>query len=146
MKTASNFEPLRRGVSRGRPMGRGAGYGVLPPPARVRPLPATPTFLFTSFRQTVAMAILAFAVVALLACGGQLSVQVEKEATSEVEATPTAEATATPSPVPTPTAVEAAAAAPEEERQPPLEIPDRGYNSVGDPAAPVTLFDFSDFT
>ena len=84
--------------------------------------------------------------VALLACGGQLSVQVEKEATREIEVTPTVEATATPSPVPTPTAVEAATAAPEEEQQPPLEIPDRGYNSVGNPDAPVTLFDFSDFT
>ena len=85
---------------------------------------------------------------ALLACGGQLTVEVtrEVEATPTVEVTPTAEATATPSPVPTPTAVEAAAAAQEEEQQPPLEIPDRGYNSVGDPDAPVTLFDFSDFT
>ena len=92
------------------------------------------------------MAILAFAVVALLACSGQLGVQVEKEVTPEDEVTPTVEALATPSPVPTPTAVEAAAAAPDEEQEPPLEIPDRGYNTVGNPDAPVTLFDFSDFT
>lgn len=94
----------------------------------------------------MAMAFLVFAVVALLACSGQLSVEVEKEVTREVEATPTVEAAVTPSPVPTPTAVATATVAPEEEKQPPLEIPDRGYNSVGNPDAPVTLFDFSDFT
>ena len=83
---------------------------------------------------------------ALLACGGQLSVEVEKEVTPEVDVTPTVEATATPSPVPTPTSAATATAAPEEEERPPLEIPDRGYNSVGSPDAPVTLLDFSDFT
>ena len=83
---------------------------------------------------------------ALLACSGQLNVEVEKAITPEVEATPTAEPTATPSPVPTPTAAATTTAAPEEEEQPPLVIPDRGYNSVGSPDAPVTLLDFSDFT
>ena len=83
---------------------------------------------------------------ALLACAGQLSVEVEKAVTPEVEVTPTAESTATPSPVPAPTAVPTATLAPEKEEQPPLEIPDRGYNSVGSPDAPVTLLDFSDFT
>ena len=81
---------------------------------------------------------------ALLACSGQLSIEVEKQAT------PTVEPTATPSPVPTrataPTATATATAEPEEEPIPPLEIPDRGYNSVGSPDAPVTLLDFSDFT
>ena len=83
---------------------------------------------------------------ALLACSGQLSVEVEREVTPEVEATPTAEPTATPSPVPTRATAPTATAEPEEEEQPPLEIPDRGYNSVGSPDAPVTLLDFSDFT
>ena len=36
---------------------------------------------------------------------------------------------------PTPTAFATATAKPEEEPQPPLEIPDRGYNSVGSPDA-----------
>lgn len=91
-------------------------------------------------------AVPAFALVALLACGGQLSVEVEREVTPEVAVTPTVEATATPSPVLTPTAAATATAEPEEEERPPLEIPDRGYNSVGSPDAPVTLLDFSDFT
>lgn len=91
-------------------------------------------------------AIPVFLTVAFLACSGQLSVEVEREVTPEVEATPTVEPTATPSPVPTPTAAATATAAPEEEQLAPLEIPDRGYNSVGSPDAPVTLLDFSDFT
>ena len=94
----------------------------------------------------MAMLIPAFALVALLACSGQLSVEVEKAVTPTVEPTPTAEPTATASPVPTPTAAPTATAEPDEEKQPPLEIPDRGYNSVGSPDAPVTLLDFSDFT
>ena len=127
-------------------MERGAGYGVSSHPARLRPFRGTPTFLLTSSRRIMAMATLAFVAVALLACAGQLSVEVEKAVTPEVEVTPTAESTATPSPVPAPTAVPTATLAPEEEKQPPLEIPDRGYNSVGSPDAPVTLLDFSDFT
>ena len=139
--------PTRTGVSCGRPMvARGAGYGVSPHPAWLRPFPGILTFSFTSFRRTMAMAFLVFAAVALLACSGEPSVQVEEEVTREVEATPTVEAAVTPSPVPTPTTAATATVAPEEEPLPPLEIPDRGYNSVGNPDAPVTLFDFSDFT
>ena len=79
---------------------------------------------------------------ALLACAGQTTA----EDTPEINVTPTVEPTATPSPVPTPTVAATATAEPEEEPRPPLEIPDRGYNSVGSPDAPVTLLDFSDFT
>ncbi len=86
--------------------------------------------------------------VMLLACSGEATLEVtrEVEVTRNVEVTPTAEPTATPSPVPTPTPAATATAALEEQQQPPLEIPDRGYNSVGSPDAPVTLLDFSDFT
>ena len=57
----------------------------------------------------------------------------------------TVEVVATASPTPTPEPAPTATVAPEEEEEP-LEVPDRGYNSVGSPDAPVTLFDFSDFT
>ncbi len=86
-----------------------------------------------------------FLVVALLACSGELSVEVEKEATREVEATPTVEVVATASPTPTPEPAPTATPEPVEEQEP-LEVPDRGYNTVGSADAPVTLFDFSDFT
>ena len=94
-------------------------------------------------------AIPVFAVVALLACAGETLVEVTPgvEVTREVEATRTVEVAATASPAPTATAVvETATVAPEEEQKTPLEVPDRGYNTLGNPDAPVTLFDFSDFT
>ena len=87
-----------------------------------------------------------FLVVALIACSGELTVEVETEVTREVVATPTVELAPTSSPSPTPEPTPTATVAPEEEEEPPLEIPDRGYNAVGSPDAPVTLFDFSDFT
>ncbi len=94
-------------------------------------------------RLTYALAVFVF--VALLACSGELTVEVEKEVTREVEATPTVEVVATATPSPTPEPAPTATPEPVEEEEP-LEVPDRGYNSVGSPDAPVTLFDFSDFT
>ena len=51
---------------------------------------------------------------------------------------PTATQEPTPTPEPTvvaePTAINRA-----------VNIPNRGYNSLGDPDAPITMFDFSDF-
>ncbi len=94
-------------------------------------------------------AIPVFVVVAVLACSGELTVEVEKEVAREVEATPTVEVVATATPAPTPEPVETATPAPDEEEEvekTPIEVPDRGYNTVGSPDAPVTLFDFSDFT
>ena len=90
----------------------------------------------------VIYAIPLFVTVALLACASQTT----PDPTPEIEPTPVVEPTATPSPAPTPTAVPTATPEPEEEQQPPIEIPDRGYNAVGSPDAPVTMFDFSDFT
>ena len=151
MKTTSDFGSVCRGVSCGRPMGQGAGYGVLPCPAHVRSYPGTPTFFFTSFRQTMAMVIPLFVVVAVLSCGGGRIVEVtrEVEVIEEVEVTRIVEVVATASPVPTPGTVEADTVAPDEEQEgakPLLEVPDRGYNSLGSPDAPITMFDFSDFT
>ena len=96
-------------------------------------------------------AIPVFVVVAVLSCGGGRIVEVtrEVEVIEEVEVTRIVEVVATASPVPTPATVEADTVAPDEEQQgakPLLEVPDRGYNSLGSPDAPITMFDFSDFT
>ena len=58
----------------------------------------------------------------------------------ELSATPTATATVEPSPTATiePTATEV----PEKPR---VNIPNRGYNSMGSEDAPIVMFDFSDF-
>ena len=69
--------------------------------------------------------------------------EVEKVAEKEVEVPETTV------PVPTPTVAEATTVAPEEEQQVEVlqvNIPNRGYNLVGSPNAPITMFDFSDFT
>ena len=96
-------------------------------------------------------AIPVFVVVAVLSCGGGRIVEVtrEVEVIEEVEVTRIVEVVATASPVPTPGTVEADTVASDEEPEvakPLLEVPDRGYNSLGSPDAPITMFDFSDFT
>ena len=107
--------------------------------------------------------------VALFACAGEQTVEDEKPATvevtlevpmegvtevakkevQEVRAAATATATATATPVPTPTAAATATVAPREDREsetPQVDVPNRGYNTLGDPNAPITMFEFSDFT
>ena len=96
-------------------------------------------------------AIPVFVAVAVLSCGGGRIVEVtrEVEVIEEVEVTRIVEVVATASPVPTPATVEADKIALDEEPEvakPLLEVPDRGYNSLGSPDAPITMFDFSDFT
>lgn len=110
------------------------------------------------------------ALVGLLACGGEQSAEDQKTATIEAtpanvetpvmaEATkevakekveePTAEPTATAPPAPTPTATRTSTVAPGEDReaaQSGFEVPHRDYNLVGNPDAPITMFEFSDFT
>ena len=111
--------------------------------------------------------LLALVLAGLLACGGEQSAEDQRTATTEVtpanvetpvtaEATrqvakekPTAEPTATSPPAPTPTATRAATVAPEGDQQAessPVDVPNRGYNSLGSPDAPITMLDFSDFT
>ena len=110
------------------------------------------------------------ALAGLLACGGEQSAQDEKA--SMIEATPaaaekpvtaeatrqvakekarepTAEHTATAPPVPTPTATRTSTVAPAEDQAegpPRVDVPNRGYNVLGSPDAPITMFEFSDFT
>ncbi len=106
----------------------------------------------------------------LLACGGEQSAEDQQTATIEVtpanvekptiaETTkesakvtvkePTPEPTATAPPVPTPTATRTSTVAPAEDRAdetPGVDVPNRGYNVLGNPDAPITMFEFSDFT
>ena len=55
-----------------------------------------------------------------------------------------ATATVMPTATPEPTATMEATSEPVVEK-PRVNIPNRGYNSLGDPDAPITMFDFSDF-
>ena len=96
-------------------------------------------------------AIPVFVAVAVLSCGGGRIVDVtrEVEVIKEVEVTRIVEVVVTASPVPNPGTVEADKIRSDEEQEvakPLLEVPDRGYNSLGSPDAPITMFDFSDFT
>ena len=72
-----------------------------------------------------------------------------KEIVKEVEKEVRVEVVVTAAPVPAPTVAEAATVAPEEEQVvegPQVDVPNRGYNLVGNSNAPITMFDFSDFT
>ena len=75
--------------------------------------------------------------------------EVVKEVAKEDEPEVTVAATATAPPVPSPVVTATATVAPGEDREaerPRVDVPHRGYNAVGDPNAPITMFDFSDFT
>ena len=117
------------------------------------------------FRVGLTLVFSALLSVALFACAGEQTVEDEKTATVEVTLEATAEgvtevakkevqevraaATATATPVPTPTATATATVTPREDREsetPQVDVPNRGYNTLGDPNAPITMFEFSDFT
>ena len=62
--------------------------------------------------------------------------------------TPTPQPTATPEPTSTPEPTATPTPEPEPEAstvQTLVNIPNRGYNALGNPDAPITMFDFSDF-
>ena len=119
------------------------------------------------FRVGLTLVFSALLSVALFACAGEQTVEDEKPATVEVtlevptegvtevakkevqEVRAAATATATATPVPTPTATATATVTPREDREsetPQVDVPNRGYNTLGDPNAPITMFEFSDFT
>ena len=62
-------------------------------------------------------------------------------------APPTASVALTVAEVPTATAglSEKVVEEPEDDEPMRVNVPNRGYNSYGDPSAPITMFDFSDF-
>ena len=106
-----------------------------------------------SFRLFALAALVVFGAVAVIGCG----MRDEGDAVSEnvltaelvvppasqvtVEAPATVALTATKVPVAT-----SASAAEETDDEPAgVNVPNRGYNSYGDPDAPIVMFDFSDF-
>ena len=111
-----------------------------------------------SFRLFTLAALISFSAVALLACGvgdegdavdeNVLTAELVVPPASQELAAPTATAmppTATSVP---PTATVEVAAESEVEtavEKVRVNVPNRGYNSYGDPDAPITMFEFSDF-
>ena len=106
-----------------------------------------------SLRMFVLVALVLFSAVAMIGCGlrdegGAVS---ENALTAELVVPPASQVTVEP-----PTATVARTATTEvveevaresgEEKEPArVNVPNRGYNSYGDPDAPITMFDFSDF-
>ena len=106
-----------------------------------------------SFRSFALVALVLFGAVAVVGCGvrdrdGAVS---ENVLTVELVVPPGSQVTVEP-PAATvaPTATnevpeEVSGKSGEEEEPARVNVPNRGYNSYGDPDAPITMFDFSDF-
>ena len=104
-----------------------------------------------SFRSFALVALVLFGAAAVVGCGlrdegGAVS---ENVLTAELVVPPASQVTVEP-PTVAPTAktevVEEVARESGEEDEPArVNVPNRGYNSYGDPDAPITMFDFSDF-
>ncbi len=102
------------------------------------------------FRSVTVVGLVLLGAVVLVGCGVQneggssgssltAELVVPPDSQTVVEA-----ATAVPTATPVPTAtVEVAEEVVEKQSQ--VNVPNRGYNSFGDPDAPITMFDFSDF-
>lgn len=97
----------------------------------------------------VALVLIVVSAVAFVACGGAddggadgdgltAELAVPPDSRVVVEAAPTVAPTATAEPATTAEPVDAA-----ENRV--VNVANRGYNSYGNPDAPITMFDFSDF-
>ena len=85
-----------------------------------------------------------FSAIAVAACGAQDAGETVNESalTAELVVPPASQvtvepATATVAPTPTEESIE--------DEPPRVHVPNRGYNSYGNPDAPITMFEFSDF-
>jgi len=100
----------------------------------------------------VLVALVLFSAVAVVGCGlrdedGAVS---ENVLTAELVVPPGSQVTvepptATVPPTATTEVVEEVSGKSGEEEPARVNVPNRGYNSYGDPDAPITMFDFSDF-
>ncbi len=105
-----------------------------------------------SLRLFALVALVLFGAVAVVGCGlrdegGGVS---ENVLTAELVVPPGSQVTvepptATVAPTATTEVVEEVARESGEEEAARVNVPNRGYNSYGDPDAPITMFDFSDF-
>lgn len=105
------------------------------------------------FRSFALVALVLFGAVAVVGCGlrdegGGVS---ENVLTAELVVPPASQVTVEPptatlSPTAKTEVVEEVAGKSGEEKEPArVNVPNRGYNSYGNPDAPITMFDFSDF-
>ena len=82
----------------------------------------------------------------LVGCGDSEGERTGGDGLTAELAVPPAAPTVAPTPTPEPTAtVELTATMEPVVEKQVVNIPNRGYNSLGDPDAPITMFDFSDF-
>lgn len=91
-----------------------------------------------------------FGAVAVVGCGvrDEGGVVSENVLTAELVVPPASQVTVEPptaTVAPTATTEEVSGESGEEEEPARVNVPNRGYNSYGDPDAPITMFDFSDF-
>ncbi len=105
------------------------------------------------FRSVTVVGLVLLGAVVLVGCGvrnegGASGSSLTAELVVPPDSQTVVEATAVPTStqVPTATVVVADKAAQDVvEKQASVNVPNRGYNSFGDPDAPITMFDFSDF-
>ena len=103
-----------------------------------------------SLRSFALVALVLFGAVAFVGCGvrdGDGAVR-ENALTAELVVPPGSQVTVEPptaTVAPTATTEVVAGDSAEEEEPARVNVPNRGYNSYGNPDAPITMFDFSDF-
>ena len=100
-----------------------------------------------SFRLLALVSLLLVVLLAVAGCGASDGGVVrESGLTAELAVPPEVQSvpTATPTPEPTATPVPTVAVEPKPSKRT-VSIPNRGYNSMGDADAPITIYDFSDF-
>ena len=103
-----------------------------------------------SLRLFALAALVLFGAFAVVGCGvrDEGETVTENVLTAELVVPPASQVTVEPptaTVAPTATTEEVAGESGEEEEPARVNVPNRGYNSYGDPDAPITMFDFSDF-
>lgn len=120
-------------------------------PAMVNGFPSQQSrILPMSLRLFALAALVLFGAFAVVGCGvrDEGETVTENVLTAELVVPPASQVTVEPptaTVAPTATTEEVAGESGEEEEPARVNVPNRGYNSYGNPDAPITMFDFSDF-